>query len=136
VVSHGCGWAAWADAPAKNSAAAPAVAINLALAGNFLIALFISRFLAIARKNIEQCRNGNPGQSQAGSNHTLFPSARKERTKPCGIFARSPKGMAGRDEAMQRTVAIRANLLWKSAELPGIGASRRRSRPLLGPGAA
>jgi hypothetical protein len=36
----------------------------LALAGNFLIALFISRFLAIARKNIEQCRDGNPGQSQ------------------------------------------------------------------------
>jgi len=36
----------------------------LALAGNFLIALIISRFLAIARKNIEQCRDGNPGQSQ------------------------------------------------------------------------
>jgi hypothetical protein len=30
----------------------------------------------------------SPGILMSGSNHTLFPSARKEHRNPCGIFAR------------------------------------------------
>jgi len=46
VVSQFTGWSAWADVPLKNVAAAPALARNLALARNFLIALIVSQFLA------------------------------------------------------------------------------------------
>ncbi|BCG96218.1 hypothetical protein MesoLj131a_50820 [Mesorhizobium sp. 131-2-1] len=83
VISQGCGWAAWADAPAKTVAAAAA------LARNFLIALIISHFLAAVCAGISNSAGtGIPDSPKAGSNHTLIASARKERRKPCGIFAR------------------------------------------------
>ncbi|MFD1987603.1 hypothetical protein ACFSOZ_34860 [Mesorhizobium newzealandense] len=72
-------------------------------------------------------------QSQGGSNHTLFPSARKERAKPCGIFARKRRcafeGNGNGPESRMfgpphhscgpgvPTVAIRAKLAGKSAVL-------------------
>src|SRR5689334_13986475 len=46
VVSHATGWSAWADVTAKSAVAAPALARNLASARKFLIALFVSQFLA------------------------------------------------------------------------------------------
>jgi hypothetical protein len=57
VVSHSTGWSARAEPPAKNVAAAqvlrnPALAGNLALARNFLIALIVSQFLAIVPARI------------------------------------------------------------------------------------
>ncbi|CAH2401945.1 hypothetical protein MES5069_30251 [Mesorhizobium escarrei] len=45
VISHGAGWAAWADAPVNSVAAA--LARSLAPAKNFLIAVINSQFLAI-----------------------------------------------------------------------------------------
>src|SRR6476661_1372696 len=76
-------------------------------------------------------------QSQTGSNHTLFPSARKERRKLCGIFARKVRRlflgsgdggesrMSGRLLAScwrgARCVVIQANLTEKSAVLPVSG---------------
>src|ERR1700712_2306724 len=88
VVSHGTGWSARADVPAKNAVAAPALARNLAFARNFLIALFVSQFLATVPARIRTMPGRESRQSQGGSNHTLFPSARKERRILCGIFAR------------------------------------------------
>ncbi|WP_245464429.1 hypothetical protein, partial [Mesorhizobium sp. M8A.F.Ca.ET.021.01.1.1] len=57
VVSHSTGWSAWADVPAKIVAAAQALrnlalARNLAPARKFLIALFVSQFLAAAPTRI------------------------------------------------------------------------------------
>ncbi|WP_210212447.1 hypothetical protein, partial [Mesorhizobium sp. M8A.F.Ca.ET.021.01.1.1] len=79
--------------------------------------------------------------SQGGSNHTLFPSARKERSKPCGIFARKltwlfegngdggESRMFGGLSALRwrspQSVVIQANLTGKSAVLPVSGQSGR-----------
>jgi hypothetical protein len=91
-ISHGAGWAAWAATVANSEATAPTPARHV------FIALIISP--AIGRKQLEQCRSENPpGILMSGSNHTLFPSARKEHRNPCGIFARGwPFTAAAGDE--------------------------------------
>src|SRR5690349_20469740 len=80
-VCQGSGCAANAAGLIMETAAAPAPAKN------FVIAFIVSRFHARRAKNSSP-HGGNPVGGVAGSNHTLYPTARKERQNPCGIFAR------------------------------------------------
>jgi hypothetical protein len=52
----------------------------------------------------------------AGSNHTLIPTARKEQSKPCGIFARR-SGAAADSPPGGLQAAIRANFHVKSLQI-------------------
>jgi hypothetical protein len=119
--SHARGWSAWAAAPEKSTAEAAVPAKNSALARNFLIALSSPTSRDLVAPITDDAGIGNPGLSLGGSNHTLFPSARKERRKPCGIFARNAKAVFGARHAIGATAPIRANLLWKSTQLPVSG---------------
>jgi hypothetical protein len=94
---------------------------------------------------------GIPDSPKAGSNHTLFPSARKERAKPCGIFARKRERAVSTASRLARIVdrwAMRAcgrnapdgrnsgEFAREKRIIALAGADRRSPYPLLGLGAA
>jgi hypothetical protein len=79
--SDGC--AAQAEAAENNAAAAP-----IPPAMNLFIALIISLARTSGARIIQLMPERESRTVDGGSNHTLFPSARKDRAHPCGIFAR------------------------------------------------
>jgi hypothetical protein len=86
LYSQSTGCAAQADAAESSAAAAhnpPAM--------DLFIALFFSLARACAARIIQLMPERESRTVDAGSNHTLFPSARKDPAHPCGIFARVTK---------------------------------------------
>jgi len=136
VISQSRGWSARAAALEKSTAETAAPAKNSALARNFLIAHSSPTSRDLIAPVKDDAGIGNPGLS-LGWFKPYSISLRKEGAEETvRHFCAQAEGRVRRSPCYMRNGRNSGEFALEKHGIAGIGADRRRSRPLLGPGAA
>jgi hypothetical protein len=136
LTSHSRGWSARAAALEKSTAEAAAPAKNLALARNFLIALSSPASRDLVAPITDAAGIGNPGLSLGWFKPYSISLRKKGAEETVRHFCAQAEGRLQASPHYMRNGRNSGEFALEKHGIADIGAGRRRSRPLLGPGAA